>query len=345
MMVARKKPRRRWFAVVAVVVSAILLLALMLGCSFVSVGILLEGRQVTIGDHQQQQPGTMIRTKSNHHENERSFAEALAELSSGSTSQAGTDRQQQPEQPPTTLSIYQDWAAPLPRQRPGTVRLVVLSDTHGQHGDLLPSPLPRGDVLIHLGDVADRGSLQDIRSFVAYVRKQQELFEEVILLEGNHDRDLTTAAASPAFDLASEYGTVGRLLKDQIVRVARGRLTLLGVSWDACARDDFSAAQQQAAAAGPSSVDVLLTHCPPPSYSKRRAGNNLSRLSKSVGAAVHLFGHIHRRRGIVSDGTDGRDDCVQVNCSSIPANRPVVLDWDPISKRVAMIHCPRHARK
>ena len=66
---------------------------------------------------------------------------------------------------PTLLTGAGD---PLPPQRPGTVRCVLLSDTHGAHA-LLP-PLPAGDVLIHLGDVAERGSLDDIRSFATWLK-------------------------------------------------------------------------------------------------------------------------------------------------------------------------------
>ena len=61
---------------------------------------------------------------------------------------------------PPTITVLRGWTDPLPpKMHPGLVRCVILSDTHGLHWDLDPLPLPRGDVLIHLGDVANRGSI------------------------------------------------------------------------------------------------------------------------------------------------------------------------------------------
>ena len=226
------------------------------------------------------------------------------------------------------IMILQDWEAPLPAQTAGTIRCVVLSDTHGRHWDV--DPLPAGDVLIHLGDVANHGSIQHIRSFVDYIkqRKYQDEFRDIVLLEGNHDRDLSSPEK---IDLAKEYQEIGTLLVDQVVHVADGRLSILGVSWGACERNDFSKAeqqQQQLASQQGKQIDMLLTHCPPKLLQGKR------QLSSAIGAPVHLFGHIHRQRGVVAHKNDG---CLLINCSSIPAYRPVVIDWDPKTRRVVMV--------
>jgi len=217
--------------------------------------------------------------------------------------------------------ILQDREAPLPAQMADTIRCVVLSDTHGKHWDV--DPLPAGDVLIHLGDVANRGSIQHIRSFVGYVKQYRDEFQDIVLLEGNHDRDLVSPEK---VDLAKEYQEIGTFIADQVVHVADGRLSILGVSWDACERNDFSKAEQQFASQGTKQIDMLLTHCPPRLYEQQ--------LSSTIGAPVHLFGHIHRQRGVVAFDND---NCLRINCSSIPANRPVVIDWDPKNKQVVMV--------
>jgi len=248
---------------------------------------------------------------------------------------------------PPTITILQAWTDPLPpKMHPDLVRCVILSDTHGLHWDLDPLPLPRGDVLIHLGDVANRGSVSDVRSFVDFIVDQQafEPFKDIVFIEGNHDRDLTHPGR---LNLVEEYRNVGTLLKDQVVRVAQGKLSLLGVSWSACERQDFSQAMR---ASEGQQIDMLLTHCPP----STRHVSDLERFSQSLGAPLHLSGHIHKRRGIIGelpprsgdalDATSTNRSTIKINCSSIPANRPVVLDWHPDEKRVVMIHCPCPSR-
>jgi calcineurin-like phosphoesterase family protein len=241
-----------------------------------------------------------------------------------------------PSVPP--LLLLQDANDPLPPQQLGTVRCVILSDTHGRHNQL-PS-LPPGDVLMHLGDVANRGSLEDIRSFCYYL--QQQPHPDKVLLEGNHDRDLKTPNL---INLEREYaGMAGaRLVKDDIISVADGRLRLFGASWDTCEWDDFDflLPGDEAVAVGDDDVafDFLLTHINP----KTRLGGHGWEGSKKLAQIVqyhqiplHLFGHIHWGRGIQQQSPS---NSVMVNCST-SWNQPVVVDWDPASKRVVMVHCP-----
>lgn len=51
------------------------------------------------------------------------------------------------------LAHYQDYAA-IPSKRPGSARVVFISDTHGRHGTLRVPPC---DVLCHCGDVMFMG--------------------------------------------------------------------------------------------------------------------------------------------------------------------------------------------
>jgi 3',5'-cyclic AMP phosphodiesterase CpdA len=117
----------------------------------------------------------------------------------------------------------------LPTQVPGHIRCVILSDMHGRHYSL-PKPLPKRDVLLHLGDVADRGKLEHIQSFADFM-KQQTSYPYKIVLEGNHDRDLQHPER---IDLEKEYkGTGIILLRDDtftcIVETG-GTLTFYGAS-------------------------------------------------------------------------------------------------------------------
>ncbi|OCK96002.1 Metallo-dependent phosphatase, partial [Cenococcum geophilum 1.58] len=59
-------------------------------------------------------------------------------------------------------------------------RFVCISDTHNQ-----TPKLPRGDVLIHAGDLSNQGSISELRKTVAWLEKAD--FEVKIVIAGNHD--------------------------------------------------------------------------------------------------------------------------------------------------------------
>ena len=73
----------------------------------------------------------------------------------------------------------------------GTIRLVVVSDTHGYENQLTPkgSVLPAGDILLHLGDFAIDSSLnrkkRAIQRFDSWLARQPHRTK--IVLRGNHD--------------------------------------------------------------------------------------------------------------------------------------------------------------
>lgn len=61
-----------------------------------------------------------------------------------------------------------------------TVRIVCISDTHNS-----TPPLPKGDVLIHAGDLTKQGTPLEIERQLAWLRQQP--FEAKIVVAGNHD--------------------------------------------------------------------------------------------------------------------------------------------------------------
>jgi Icc-related predicted phosphoesterase len=62
------------------------------------------------------------------------------------------------------------------------LKFVTISDTHGQHEKLL---LPKGDVLIHAGDISMRGDEISIIDFLSWFSNQN--YQYKILIAGNHD--------------------------------------------------------------------------------------------------------------------------------------------------------------
>ena len=62
------------------------------------------------------------------------------------------------------------------------MKFVVISDTHGKHQSLI---LPKGDVIIHAGDVSSMGKESEIKDFLNWFSKTD--FTYKILIAGNHD--------------------------------------------------------------------------------------------------------------------------------------------------------------
>ena len=58
----------------------------------------------------------------------------------------------------------------------------MIADTHSRHRSIR---LPKGDVLIHAGDISYRGEKLEVEDFLTWFRKQD--FEHKIFIAGNHD--------------------------------------------------------------------------------------------------------------------------------------------------------------
>lgn len=60
--------------------------------------------------------------------------------------------------------------------------VVAISDTHCRHRSLR---LPKGDILIHAGDLCNKGEKSEVLDFLHWFEKQN--FEHKIFIAGNHD--------------------------------------------------------------------------------------------------------------------------------------------------------------
>jgi len=62
------------------------------------------------------------------------------------------------------------------------MKLITISDTHGLHWSL---DIPDGDVLIHAGDLTDRGILEEVSEFNTFLGTLPHPHK--IVIAGNHD--------------------------------------------------------------------------------------------------------------------------------------------------------------
>lgn len=62
------------------------------------------------------------------------------------------------------------------------MKFVIISDSHGQHAKL---NLPKGDAIIHAGDITQRGAENEVIDFLNWFTDLD--FKYKIFIAGNHD--------------------------------------------------------------------------------------------------------------------------------------------------------------
>ncbi|KAK9898374.1 Metallo-dependent phosphatase [Cystobasidium minutum MCA 4210] len=180
----------------------------------------------------------------------------------------------------------------LPPKKPNTTRFVLLSDTHTH-----TFPVPDGDVLLHAGDLTERGSLKELRVTLDWICSLPHKYK--IIIAGNHDYCLDSETLkeqmperyslyTDSMQLIQDYRESGLIyLEDQSVELpvsssssdsnghgsddtqsSRKTWKIFGSPWSAafCSmafnipRGDPS---RDLYSRIPDSTDILLTHGPP----------------------------------------------------------------------------------
>ncbi|KAI1774412.1 Metallo-dependent phosphatase [Hypoxylon cercidicola] len=209
-----------------------------------------------------------------------------------------------------------------PRTR--RTRFVCISDTHN-----CTVKLPKGDVLIHCGDLTNQGSFSELSKQVAWLEKAD--FECKIVIAGNHDLTLDT-------DFFEQYGNYfhnntpqdptacqelltqatsltylqheSRTIKLTSPSGPRTTFDVFGSPYvPACGKWAFQYEHTDVAAGKiwrdiPLNTDILVTHGPAHTHrdeTRRReaAGcENLRQAMWRVRPRIALCGHIHDGRGV-----------------------------------------------
>lgn len=222
------------------------------------------------------------------------------------------------------------------------VRIVILSDTHGLH-EHLQLLLPPGNVLIHCGDFANRGSLIQIRKFRDWFSRQTQ-FTDRIVIAGNHDRDLSNP---DTINLEKEFAQVPKaacihFLQDEHLLCANGRLRVFGTSWKTCeerTHRDLNLRDEDGHL-----CDILLSHMPPyyPDYdvnSVKKGSIGLANKAFRERIPITCGGHLHWARGAVRYDDEEGKSCWFLNASSqkpMPAGRPLPKGEAPVFPPVVM---------
>lgn len=222
------------------------------------------------------------------------------------------------------------------------MRLVILSDTHGNR--LKKWLIPEGDVLIHCGDFMKGRKLDEVKAFNDDLAAQPH--KHKIVVAGNHDWPLMVdAEAARALLTAATY------LEDEAVVI--DGVKFYGSPWQpeyknwAFNLPRSSPDLRAKWAAIPDDVDVLITHTPPYDVldktwpSNFRAGCELLRRRlEDIEPILHVFGHIHERRG--HEKLDYKEtlfvNAACVNYDYRVVYSPVVIDIDKESRKATIVH-------
>lgn len=205
-----------------------------------------------------------------------------------------------------------------------TIRLVLMSDTHGHHRQV---EVADGDLLIHAGDFTFfNGSTFAIRDFSDWLGQLPH--RSKVLIPGNHD----SGFVDPAF---RELITEATLLINEGT-VMQG----LRIWGSPCTPNDWGVfgpgtAQEREGLFSriPEDTDILVTHGPPRGIldqsalgGKHQGCDQLLTAVRRVRPRVHVFGHVHQHYGMVrSAGTLFVNAALAASDYSI-AKCPIVLE-------------------
>jgi Icc-related predicted phosphoesterase len=207
------------------------------------------------------------------------------------------------------------------------LRFVAISDTHGRHGRL---KLPKGDVLLHAGDISYRGDRLEVIDFLNWFRKQD--YAHKILIGGNHDFFLERAKGKELADVIPPNVTYlndsGTVLNG--ISIWGSPITPKFFNWAFNRKRGAEVKKHWAMI--PADTRLLITHGPPfgildQTAQEQRVGcKDLLRTIQAIRPEVHLFGHIHEGYGTTKDFGIRFINASQMNESYEMVNKPIVFE-------------------
>ncbi|KAJ5246506.1 hypothetical protein N7468_001489 [Penicillium chermesinum] len=209
-------------------------------------------------------------------------------------------------------------------------RFVCVSDTHGYTPSGAGFKLPAGDVLIHAGDLTNKGGLSELRRTMDWISETD--FEVKIVVAGNHDITLDPAfysehgsafhgtqlvdvtkcmeifaGASPSVVVLQHEATVVHLSSptgpQTSFKVFGSPYSQFEGNWAFGYPSDKIKDAESLWSQIPEDADIIVTHTPPQSHCDRKpTGINvgcevLRRTLSRIRPPLAVCGHVHEGRG------------------------------------------------
>ena len=234
------------------------------------------------------------------------------------------------------------------------MRIVCISDTHSLQRNMLYE-LPKGDVLIHAGDISNRGGEKDVTEFIHWFQNI-EGFDTKIFISGNHDHcfeQVNKPHHKRDYDWLRNLMSPENLDQSDVVYLEDSELTIeypefsrplkiYGTPWQpefynwAFNLPRLGTELQEKWNMIPEDTDILITHGPPNGYGD--LVNNWRQPNTHVGCEclinrigeinplVNVFGHIHEGYGVYDNGKTTFVNASICTPNYNPTNKPIVID-------------------
>ena len=172
------------------------------------------------------------------------------------------------------------------------MKILHLSDTHGQHKNL--RSLPEADVIVHSGDFTFAGSEEEAYDFMDWFCNLP--YKHKIFIAGNHDMCMYGADHIDGLSRNVHYLYNNSVVIDGI------KFYGIPMFMEDCMDGNLDVFINNI----PDDTDVLITHMPPKgtcdlaNYGKgpeHRGNATLAELLKKLHPTCHLFGHEHDAYG------------------------------------------------
>ena len=211
--------------------------------------------------------------------------------------------------------------------------ITFISDTHTKHKHVT-GELPGGDILIHCGDISNRGYMNEIKNFLEWFDGIKG-YEYKIFIAGNHDfgfQDNPNLCAK----LLQDYPTVTYLEDTSIIidgiKIYGSPWQPRFYNWAFNVDRGWDIAQKWEKI--PQDTDILITHGPlhgilDSTYTGQRVGcEDLYKKVMEIKPKVHCSGHIHYDYGMKEiDGMTFINACC-LGEDYMYQNGPITLDFE-----------------
>jgi Icc-related predicted phosphoesterase len=209
----------------------------------------------------------------------------------------------------------------------GALKIVAISDTHCLHKGVR---LPKGDLLIHAGDISYKGKLQEVADFLAWFAKLP--FAHKIFIAGNHD----------FFFEKEPDAVIQKLIPENVVYLNDSGITIEGIHiWGSPVTPwffDWAFNRQRGPDINrhwkriPPETDLLITHGPAFGIldvivnGNHTGDKDLLKRIGEIKPKAHVCGHIHESYGNMKRGSTRHFNASLLNERYELVNSPVVFE-------------------
>ena len=223
--------------------------------------------------------------------------------------------------------------------------------------------LPKGDVLIHAGDISNRGGEKDVTNFIHWFQNI-EGFDTKIFISGNHDHcfeKVNEPHHKGDYDWLHHLMSSENLSQSDITYLEDNFITIespefsrpikfYGTPWQPWFYDwAFNLPRmgdelQEKWSLIPKDTDVLITHGPPNGYGD--LVNNWRQPNVNVGCELltnrigeikpilNVFGHIHEGYGVYRNQNTTFVNASICTREYVPKNKPIIIDLTEVDGKL-----------